>query len=294
MRNRSSAWGAAGRWIVLVVAAVYFIGPFLAALWFTVHRAGHGVSFAAYKEIFKSGGIGQVGFGAALAFSLVLSVVTIAFTLAVMVPTQVLLRLRFPRTRALVEVLCLLPLVFPPVVLVVGVNSIYGAAAPAPNHPGSPFFHVLAWIKDQSHPALLVLLYTVMSLPYVFRTIDSGLRAIDVRTLVEASRSLGAGWGRTIFSVIVASLRTSLLNAGFLVFALVMGEFTVASILLYTKPFSVWLVQLPSTSGQVQAAVSVLALLLVEAILVVITLGSTGLRARAEQKARSELKEVLA
>ena len=57
------------------------------------------------------------------------------------------------------------------------------------------------------------------------------------------------------------SLRTSIVNASFLCFALVMGEYTIASILLYGKTFPVWLVQLPSASGQVQAATSLLSLL---------------------------------
>jgi hypothetical protein len=50
----------------------------------------------------------------------------------------------------------------------------------------------------------------------------------------------------------------------------VMGEYTISSILLYTKPFPVWLYQLPTTSGQVQAAVSVFSLLLVEVMLLFI------------------------
>ena len=57
------------------------------------------------------------------------------------------------------------------------------------------------------------------------------------------------------------SLRTSIVNASFLCFALVMGEYTISSILLYGKTFPVWLVQLPSASGQVQAARPLLSLL---------------------------------
>ncbi len=70
--------------------------------------------------------------------------------------------------------------------------------------------------------------------------------------------------------VILPSLRTAVLNAAFLCFALVMGEYTISSILLYIKPFPVWLYQLPTTSGHVQAAVSVFSLLLVEVLLLLI------------------------
>jgi len=48
-------------------------------------------------------------------------------------------------------------------------------------------------------PALLIAGYTVLSIRYMYRSIDTGLRSIDVRTLTEAAQSLGAGWG-TILS----------------------------------------------------------------------------------------------
>ena len=66
-------------------------------------------------------------------------------------------------------------------------------------------------------------------------------------------------------------LRTSIVNASFLCFALVMGEYTIASILLYTKPFPVWLAQLPTQDDQVQVAVSLVSLVLVEVILLAVS-----------------------
>ena len=86
------------------------------------HEHG-GISFSAYRAIFNKPPTGQVGFTTALVYSLEISVVTIVLTLALMVPTQLLLHLRFPRVRPLVEIITLLPLVFPPVVLVVGVST---------------------------------------------------------------------------------------------------------------------------------------------------------------------------
>ena len=35
--------------------------------------------------------------------------------------------------------------------------------------------------------------YVTLALPYMYRAVDTGLRAIDVRTLTEAAQSLGAG-----------------------------------------------------------------------------------------------------
>ena len=46
---------------------------------------------------------------------------------------------------------------------------------------------------------LLITGYVVLSLPYMYRAVDTGLRAIDVRTLTEAAQSLGATWPNGLF-----------------------------------------------------------------------------------------------
>lgn len=37
-----------------------------------------------------------------------------------------------------------------------------------------------------------------LALPYMYRAVDTGLSTLDVRSLTEAARSLGAGWVRII------------------------------------------------------------------------------------------------
>ena len=264
---RRPARGTVLRWVILILAAIYFVGPLIAAISFTVQDHVHGgISFSAYRQIFATPATGQIGFTTALVYSLELSAITIVITLALMLPTQLLLHLRVPRARGIVETLTLLPLVFPPVVLVVGVSDAF--AWVGDNKGGLSSF--VTYIRGGGHPLVLSFLYVTLAMPFVFRTIDAGIRSIDARTLVEAARGLGAGWLTVLFRVLMPPLRTAIVNAAFLCFALVMGEYTISSILLYTKPFPVWLYQLPTTSGQVQAAVSVFSLLLVEVLLLMI------------------------
>ncbi len=262
--------GSAARIVILVVCGIYFIGPLVAAISFTVQDPRGGISFEAYRQIFSTPATGQVSFTEALVYSLLISLVTIVISLGLMIPTQLLLHLRLPRWRGIVEVITLLPLVFPPVVLVVGVSDVYAWASPDSGAGTGVVFKTLQFIRDDNHPLLLALLYTILAMPFVYRSIDAGIGAIDVTTLVEASQNLGARWPSVLLRVLLPGLRTAVLNAGFLCFALVMGEFTMASILLYTKPFPVWLADLPTSSGQVQAAVSVFSLLLVQAMLLLV------------------------
>jgi putative spermidine/putrescine transport system permease protein len=281
-QRRRRASGTISRRTILVIAAIYFIGPLIAAISFTVQSPHGGVTFDAYRQIFAKPAVGQIGFTTALLYSLEIAVVTIIITLALMLPTQLLLHLRLPKWRGTVEIITLLPLVFPPVVLVVGVSDIYKWVQPSGSAKGGSLFSVLRYIRETTHPLLLALLYVILAMPFVYRALDSGIRSIDAATLVEASRNLGASWPNVLLRVLVPSLRTAIINAGFLCFALVMGEYTISSILLYTKPFPVWLAQLPTTSGQVQAAVSVFSLLLVEILLLLI--GALNWRRATEKK----------
>lgn len=260
-RGRS---GAVARRVILAVAAVYFLGPLVAAISFTLKGDNGGISFSAYRDIFSANATGQVTFSTAVVYSLEIAVVTILLTLALLLPTQLLLHLRFPAVRGLVEIITLLPLVFPPIVLVVGVRDVYS------NVHSGPAQSALQYINDPSHPLLLVFLYVMLAMPFVFRTLDAGIRSIDIRVLVEAGQNLGGSWPTVLLRVLLPSLRSAVVNSAFLCFALVMGEFTIAQIMSYSKPFPVWLYQLPTNSGHVQAAVSVFSLALVEALLLVI------------------------
>jgi putative spermidine/putrescine transport system permease protein len=234
--------GTVWRWVVLLVTAVYFLLPLWAALRFA------GVT--AFGSV-----IGESGFTSSLALSVRLAVITTLITIALMLPTAVYVHLRLPRLRRLLEGITILPLVIPPVVLIVGVLAIA---------PG--------FIKSTS--LLLALEYVVLAMPFAYRAIDAGLRALDLKTVVEAAGSLGASWGSTLWRVILPNLRTALLSATVLTVALVLGEFTMASLDLY-QTFPVWIYVNSQTSGQVSVAASLLALFVTWIFLMGITVLGT-------------------
>jgi putative spermidine/putrescine transport system permease protein len=123
-------------------------------------------------------------------------------------------------------------------------------------------------------PYLLALEYVILAMPFAYRAIDAGLRALDLKTVVEASNSLGAGWITTMWRVILPNLTTALLSAIVLTVALVLGEFTMASLFLY-QTFPVWIVVFDQTSGQVSVAASLLALFVTWLFLMAITVIGT-------------------
>ncbi|MDQ2837950.1 MAG: ABC transporter permease subunit [Actinomycetota bacterium] len=262
-RSRIGRRPRIGRTIVLAMAAVYFLGPLLAAFWFSIHGST-GISWHAYSHL-----VSAPGFLDALIVSAELALATVLVTIVLMVPTMLLVHLRFPRIRPLVEVLALFPLVVPPVVLVVGVSKViaWGNNAPVDSITGQAFNQLL-----NSHPPLVLALeYVVLVLPFSFRAIDAGLRGSSITTLTEAARGLGASWLTILWRVVLPTLRTSVLNAAVLAFALVLGEFTMASILQY-QTFPVWLLQFQNNDGQLSVALALMSLLLTWLVLIVFTI----------------------
>jgi putative spermidine/putrescine transport system permease protein len=125
--------------------------------------------------------------------------------------------LKLKRLKPVVEFITLMPFVVPAVVLAFGLIRLYGKPP----------------LLLSNTPLLLIVGYVTLSMPYMYRAVDTGLRAIDVRTLTEAAQSLGANWGTILFRVIFPNLRVAILSGVFLTFAIVMGEFTFASLLVW-------------------------------------------------------------
>ncbi len=113
--------------------------------------------------------------------------------LVLLVPTMIWVRLRLPWLRRPLEFVCLLPLIVPAIVLVVGLAPVY------------------AWVAYFLGPAswTLCFAYAVLVLPYAYRALDAGLQAVDVRTLSEAARSLGAGWFTVVARVVLPNIRSA-------------------------------------------------------------------------------------
>ncbi|MCL6735455.1 ABC transporter permease [Streptomyces neyagawaensis] len=274
--GRAARRPALWRPLVLVCAGLYFLVPLAASVIFTVDVPGEGVTFDAYTQI-----LGTEGFVSSLLLSLELAAATIAVVLLLMVPAMVALRLGAPRLRPVVEVVCSLPLVVPPIAFVAGLGTVLKWG---PEHLSrTPLFQTFVAIQNPDFPVVLVLAYVVMALPFVYRALDAGLRAMDVRTLVEAARSCGANWPQALVRAVLPNLRGALLNSAFLTLALVLGEFTVAQLLGF-RPFAVWIVNVSGSQAQLSVAVSVLSLLVTWAML--LALASFGGRARTASASR--------
>ena len=207
------------RYVVFTVFGLFFLVPLLAMLRFSLEGATLGTwSLTAWRQIASYQNTGIPPLLSAIEITLELAVITCVVTLVLLVPTMIWIRLRVQWLARTVEFLCLLPLTIPAIVLVVGLGPIYNR------------------IQHYSLSALMLFwVYVILALPYAYRALAAGLSAIDVTTLAEAARSLGASWFSVIVRVIAPNMWQAILNAVLLTAALVLGEFTIAYLLLYTN-----------------------------------------------------------
>jgi putative spermidine/putrescine transport system permease protein len=257
------------RWwriVVLGVLAVYFLVPLAATFWFTVYTPGtHKFSLSPYGQMFSA-----AGFATSVRMTVEVALVTIVILYALLIPAMIAVQLRLPKLKPVLESLAMVPLVLSPVALVVGVQTVLGWGLN--QDPGTPLFRLAADLQNQSFPLILPIVYVVIALPFAYRSLDAQLRTVDLKTLVEASRGLGASWPVTLWRAVLPNLRSGLLSGSILTLALVFGEYTISSILQFL-PFSVWIVQdgQGATSGQLAPAVSLLSLLLTWAVLFLVS-----------------------
>jgi putative spermidine/putrescine transport system permease protein len=229
-------------WLTFGVGAAYFFIPLIATLEFSLRMRRGVYSFDAYKVV-----LGDDRFQATFTYSVVVAIFTIILGVALVVPTAYWIRLRMPQLRPVIEFITLLPLIIPAIVIVFGYIRMYGSNSPLP-FLGS----------TRGTDLLLSIGYATLALPYMYRAVDTGLRTIDVRTLTEAAQILGAGWTTIIVRIILPNVLIAVLSGAFLTFAIVIGEFTMAS-LLNRPAFGPYLQNIGANRAYEPAALAIIA-----------------------------------
>ncbi len=210
-------------WFILGV--LYFALPLYATLDFSLRMERDVIGFKAYELAFADD-----EFLKTFGYSMLLAIATIIVSIIIIVPTAYWIRLRLPEARRIVEFITLLPFVIPAIILVFGLIRVYSSPV------NIPFFTEISLLQPLTNfkvgtNILIVAGYMVLGLPYMYRSVDTGMRTVDVRTLTEAAQSLGANWYTIIVRIILPNVRTALLSGALLTFAIVVGEVVLASFL---------------------------------------------------------------
>jgi putative spermidine/putrescine transport system permease protein len=140
--------------------------------------------------------------------SMYIALATLAVTLVIGVPTAYVLAKRPGLLTRLIEEFLVLPVAIPGLAIALALILTYG---------GFREFRT-------SWPFILVghVLYT---LPFMVRSVLAVLSSFDFRTLEESAASLGAGFWRRFFGIILPNVRSGIVAGSLAVVTLSIGEF---------------------------------------------------------------------
>ncbi len=210
-------------WFWYLLGAAYFLLPLYATVRFSL-TWDPDFPLKAYTRAFEDG-----DFWETFIYSNILAVATILASIILIVPTAYWIRLRLPQARRVVEFITLMPFVIPAIILVFGLIRVYSSPIKIPLTDVAIMQPLTTFSFGTN--ILIVAGYMVLAMPYMYRSVDTGMRTVDVFTLTEAAQSLGASWFVIITRIILPNIRAALLSGALLTFAIVVGEVTLASFL---------------------------------------------------------------
>ncbi len=231
------------RYLIVGAFLIYMLTPIIATYMFSVATRWdrsilpEGYTLDSYRTTFDLS-----YFRISLVNSLTLSFAACLVSFVVIVPTVYWVEVYWPKFRIILDLLMILPFAIPTVVLALSYVRVYN-------------FQPIT-----RSPFLLVMATVIYTMPYMYRSVTNSVDAIDIRTLTEASQSLGSNLWNTMVRVIIPNIFPGLLSGMLLVFATVFADFTLAKLITGArfKTFPMLLVEQTQIDGGVSAALSVI------------------------------------
>ena len=197
------------------LALLYFFVPLYGTLDFSLRMQKGTLSLLAYQAV-----LSDPQFLASFRYSATMGLITVIVSVLIFLPTIYWIHLKLPQARPLVETITILPFVIPVIVFVFGLIRTFS---------GPPFHLTETPFRTD---ILITTGYVMLSMPYMYRAIDVGMRSIDVRRLTEAAQSLGSNWFQVLYHVIFPNLRVAVLSGALICFATVIGELILGDFLV--------------------------------------------------------------
>ena len=198
-----------------ILGMLYFFVPLYGTFDFSLRMQRGVLSFMSYQVV-----LSDPQFLASFRYSATMGVITVIISVLLFLPTVYWVYLRLPRIKPVIEIISILPFIIPVIVYVFGLIRTFDKP---------PLQLTLTPFKTD---ILITAGYVVLSMPYMYRAIDVGMRSIDVRTLTEAAQSLGANWLQVLLNVILPNMRIAILSGALICFATVIGELVLGDFLV--------------------------------------------------------------
>lgn len=155
-------------------------------------------------------------YGNTVGLSLQLAIASLVCTVVTGVPAAYALAIGQNRVARMLEELLVLPIAVPGLATALGLLLAYG--------------HIRAF---RSSWVFILVGHYLFTLPFMVRAVLAVLMSLDLRTLEEGARSLGARWWQRFFHIVLPNCRSGILAGALMVVTLSLGEFNM-TLLLHT------------------------------------------------------------
>jgi len=241
-----------------VLGMLYFFIPLYGTFDFSLRMQKGMLSLLSYQIV-----LADPQFLESFRYSVTMGILTVLISVSIFLPTIYWMYLKLPQAKPIVEVITILPFIIPVIVYVFGLIRTFSRP---------PLQLTLTPFKTD---ILMVAGYVILSMPFMYRAIDAGMRAIDVRTLTEAGQSLGANWFQVMINIIIPNLRIAILSGALICFATVIGELILGDFLV-RPALGPYMVEVGAAKAYEPAALSIISFSLTWICLWVIHLVSRG------------------
>ncbi len=228
--------------VIVAVMIIYLFLPFvitglysLADKWST-SILPEGYTLKYYQEMFLSD-----RFWSAILRSVAISAAGVGLAVLVMTPLVYAVFAFTPKLEGFMKSLMLLPYAIPGVISASALLNSYGGTS-------TPLVMVLAGA------------YFIFIMPLMYSGISNAMRAIDIVSVSEAARVLGASTLTTFLRVIVPGIAPGILVSTLLSFSTLFGEFVVANMLIggSFETIQIYLYLVMKQTGHLSSAVVVI------------------------------------
>lgn len=197
----------------LILLECYLIIPFAVTLIYSLHVEWidilpHGFTFRNYANLLT-----DTDFWAAMGRTLILSTVSVFFTIILMLLAMYVVTVTNRKLGAVMQVLCMIPYALQGVILSISIISIYSGT-------GTVLSNRLLMLFGA---------YTIMVLPYIYQGIRNSLNAIDAAQLIQAAEVLGCTNFQAYVRVIIPTIKQGIIVCALLAESIVFGDFVLAN-----------------------------------------------------------------
>ena len=197
--------------IVMTLVIVWLLIPLLATVIYSLFEDWTGIipqgfTLKNYNAIFS-----DQAFVKAMYQTVIICIVPILITIVVILLALFTVTVYFPRLEKYVQILCMIPYTIQGVILSVSILILYARSDSFLN----------------GRMIMLMGAYCIIILPHIYNGIRNGMRAINMKMLLEAAEMLGDSKLKAFFRVIVPNIITGITVSSLLAVGLLFGDYVI-------------------------------------------------------------------